>query len=303
MHTQAYSLYLFYPITGGVMTVYQLINDIIIKKLESGVIPWKPTWRIRTPMNYISKRPYSGINQLLLSCNTYDSPYYLTFNQVKNLGGKVVEGEKGHIVTFMYEPEAEDNLGSNTQQKKYSNVHLRYYKIWNIEQTTLEVKDDDFGNDNIPLLECSKIINGYHFAPDIIHQDTDPVYNKKRDEVRLPEMNKFENSESYYAALFHELTHSTGHASRLNRKSLTDPSFFGSEKYGQEELVAEVGAFMLCSKAQISTQTADNSIGYIQGWLEILKHDKSLLFSASKYAQDAFTYIIGNGIAKVEQVA
>ena len=112
------------------MTVYQLINDIIIKKLELGVIPWKPTWRIRTPMNYISKRPYSGINQLLLSCNNYTSPYYLTFNQVKKSGGKVKEGEGGHIVTFMYDPEAEDSVESDIKKKKYFNVHLRYYKIW-----------------------------------------------------------------------------------------------------------------------------------------------------------------------------
>ncbi len=288
------------------MTVHQIINDIIIKKLESGVIPWKPTWKIRTPMNYVSKRPYSGINQLLLACNKYNSPYYMTFNQIKNSGSRIKEGESGHIVTFMYDPETKHEQGGsneNSDKRRSSEIHLRYYKVWNIEQTNLEITEEDFGNENEPLLKCSDILACYKDSPIIIHQDIDPHYNKRKDEIHLPDLCKFKNSESYYATLFHELVHSTGHVSRINRKSLTDSTFFGSEKYGREELVAEIGSFMLCSKAQISTQTIDNCISYIQGWLKILNDDKSLLMSASKFAQEAFNYIIGNEISNSEWAA
>ena len=90
----------------------------------------------------------------------------------------------------------------------------------------------------------------------------------------------------------HELLHATGHASRLARKGITNPSYFGSHDYSQEELVAEFGASMLCGVSGIEQKTIENSAAYIQGWLKVLKNDKKCLVLAAAQAQKAADFIL-----------
>ena len=106
-------------------------------------------------------------------------------------------------------------------------------------------------------------------------------------------MDNFPNVEDYYNTMFHELVHSTGHRNRLNREGVTNVVQFGSERYSKEELVAEIGAAMLCGIAEIENKTIDNSVSYIQSWLRALKNDSTLIVTASQQAQKASDYVQG----------
>jgi antirestriction protein ArdC len=106
---------------------------------------------------------------------------------------------------------------------------------------------------------------------------------------------RFERAESYYATLFHELVHATGHESRLNRVTLTEKAGFGSNPYCKEELIAEMGAAFLCGQAEIAERTIDNSAAYLNGWLDQLRSDKTLIVQAAAQAQKATDFILGNG--------
>jgi len=108
----------------------------------------------------------------------------------------------------------------------------------------------------------------------------------------MPEPRLFETTHAYYSTLFHELTHATGHLSRLNRKEVADPSRFGSDPYSREELIAEMGAAFLCGYCQIDTATIVQSASYIQNWLEQLRNDRKLVVHAAAQAQKACDFIL-----------
>jgi antirestriction protein ArdC len=110
----------------------------------------------------------------------------------------------------------------------------------------------------------------------------------------MPEKETFDNSEAYYSTLFHEFTHSTGHKTRLNRPGIVETHYFGDEIYSKEELVAEMGAAMLCGMIGIENKTIKNSASYIQSWLRKLKDDKKLVVHAAAAAQKAADFILGN---------
>lgn len=121
---------------------------------------------------------------------------------------------------------------------------------------------------------------------------TEHIYSPSLDYVQLPATHTFNSSEEYYSTCFHELTHATGHASRLGRKSILELSYFGSHEYSKEELVAEMGAAFLCGYSGIEQRTIENSAAYIEGWLKVLKGDKTLLVHAGAFAQKAVDYIL-----------
>jgi len=112
------------------------------------------------------------------------------------------------------------------------------------------------------------------------------------DYVTLPHLSTFDTPEEYYSTLFHEITHATSHQSRLARKSILEPSYFGSHEYSKEELVAEMGAAFLCGFSGIEKFTIENNAAYIAGWLKALKNDKTLLVHAAAQAQKSADYIL-----------
>ena len=120
-------------------------------------------------------------------------------------------------------------------------------------------------------------------------------YSPIEDYVHMPSKDYFKNNHDYYATFFHELVHSTGHKSRLDREEMEGMSFFGDEKYSKEELTAEIGAAFLCAEIRIDTlNVLNSSASYIQSWLRKLKDDKTLIMKASSKAQKAVDFILGN---------
>src|ERR1035437_711201 len=273
--------------------VYAIVNDRIVEQLEQGIVPWKKPWReAGLPMNLISGKKYRGINVMLLGSLGYHQNCFLTFKQVKDLGGSVIKGEKPCPVVFWKIEEKEDE-----KTKKLVKIPiLRYHSVYNIAQCkklpenkipVIEISQND------PIQICEEIVANMAQAPEIKIGKSTAYYSPKYDHICIPPMESFESSEKFYGVLFHELVHSTGHESRLNRKELMKMDPFASKSYSIEELTAEMGACYLNSIAGIDNEGMDNNIAYIKTWLERLQNDKKFIFYASSNAQKAVDFILG----------
>jgi antirestriction protein ArdC len=189
-------------------------HTMILEKLRQGIAPWKQTWNDFGPArNYVNKKAYRGINALLLNNLDHEYPLYLTFLQVKELGGFIKKGSKSIEVIYWKTLEFEND--DKTKRVPF----LRYYNVFNIEcvegvKLKLLTK---YVND--PIEHCEKIINEMPSKPMIEHGGDEPHYNWREDKVAVPHRDNFLSSEEYYATLFHELAHSTGHESRLGREA------------------------------------------------------------------------------------
>lgn len=267
--------------------VYQIVTDQIIAKLEQGVIPWRKPWsakRGECAHNWVSGRPYSGINAMLL-----DTGEYATFKQIQAAGGTVKKGEHGHIVVFykLFEDE-------NDEDRKIP--YLRYYKVFEVNtqceglaSKVVPLPEDE----REPITEAEAIVEAYKDAPMIEHKGNQACYIPLLDKIQMPKRAAFRAIPEYYSTLFHELVHSTGHKNRLTRAGVMATSFFGDVTYSKEELVAEIGAAMLCSISGLGFDTLDNSAAYIDSWLRRLKGDPKMVVTAAGQAQRAADYIQG----------
>jgi len=272
--------------------VYTIVTNRIIEHLEKGVVPWRQPWAdAGLPKNLVSGKPYRGINVWLLSTLNYPHNCFLSFKQVKELGGSVKKGEKAQEVIFWKWLEKENE---ETKEKEKIPM-LRYYNVFNISQCEgipIEKIPKQIERNNNPIDTCEKIINDMPKRPDIRNKEQRAYYNKLDDYVNMPRMETFNKSEDYYSTLFHELVHSTGHSERLYRKELLESRSMRSNKYAIEELTAEMGASYLKSYSGIPIEQLENNASYIQSWLEHLRKDKKFIVHASTQAQKATDYIL-----------
>ncbi len=270
--------------------VYQVVTDRIIRLLEAGTVPWHRPWKggHQAPQNFISRKAYRGINLFLLNATGYTCPFWLTFKQVQSLNGRVKKGEKSFPVVFWKILEDAEN----GETKKIT--FLRYHSVFNVAQCegiTIPASPETNGTFQ-PIEKCEQVVTNMPRRPAIEHGGGRACYSPLADKVSLPESKSFESSEAYYGTLFHELTHATGHVSRLNRKEVTDPSQYGSNLYSREELVAEMGAAFLYGHSGIENTTLNQSASYIQHWLERLRDDRKLVVHAAAQAQKACDFIL-----------
>lgn len=277
------------------MNVYEVINQRIVELLEQGIVPWKKPWNGHNnmPKNLFSKKEYRGVNVFMLACMPYGSPYWMTFKQIREKGGHVRQGEKSSPVIFWKWLEKSDSDDA-TGNKNGKIPMLRYYNVFNLEQTEgIQILEPEVtSNPFNPIEKAEQIILSMPLKPDIYHGGNKACYIPSKDTIQLPTQHSFLIPEEYYCTAFHELIHSTGHTSRMGRKSILEPTYFGSHEYSKEELVAEMGAAFLCGHAGIEQNTLENSAAYIQGWLKVLKKDKTLLVHAAAQAQKGADYIL-----------
>jgi antirestriction protein ArdC len=269
---------------------YDRITDRITALLEQGTVPWQKPWKARTglPRNFVSKNPYRGINVFLLLAMMYESPFWLTFRQVSQLGGSVRKGEKACPVVFWKQTTVEDKK-SGEQKKKYL---LRFYHVFNVAQCDGMKISAEPVQENV-IAKPEDIVAQMPQPPILKHGMTRAYYSPREDCVGLPPRERFERTEDYYSTVFHEFVHSTGHEKRLKRSTLTESAGYGSNPYCKEELIAEMGAAFLCGLAEIGERTIDNSAAYLKGWLEQLRQDKTLIVQAAAQAQKAADFILG----------
>lgn len=280
--------------------LYQTVTDQIVTMLDAGVVPWRSPILGRSsaghPKNMDSRKPYRGVNVFLLAftayAHGYESSYWMTYKQAKEKGGNVKKGEKSSLVVFWKQLETKDR---QTGEEKTIPM-LRYYNVFNLSQIEGIAAPDvvpftptEFN----PIEAAESIVKGYEGCPVIEHGGQQAYYRPSSDTVRMPEASRFATNEEYYSTLFHELAHSTGHRSRLDRGFEDSPRPFGSADYGKEELIAEMAAAFLGGQAGIKPAVIENQAAYIGGWLKQLKSDKKLVIAAAGSAQKAADWIKG----------
>ncbi|EKD28836.1 MAG: protein of unknown function DUF1738 [uncultured bacterium] len=277
------------------MNTYEKITNEIIEKIESEqILPWQKPWKAVCARNLVTDKPYRGFNYLNLNFQNFQSPYWMTFLQCKELGGKIKSGEKSTVIIFWKTGSVEDR---ETEEMKRS-ILLKTYSVFNLEQTE-EIPENkipkfQFEHKN-PIEEAESIIRNFPNKPEIrFHTEDRAYYSPSQDLISIPAKESFKNQEDYFNTIYHEGVHSTGHSSRLNRKGITERNRFGSEEYSKEELIAELGAAFLCAESNILNKTINNSAGYLQSWLKALKSDPHMIIHASQAAEKSAKYILNS---------
>lgn len=287
-------------------SIYQTVSDRIISSLKAGVIPWEKPWKSPRytggsfPRNFYTGKSYRGINVLLLWSSEYSSPFWLTFKQAQALKGNVRKGQQGAPIVFYKQlPGYAKNDEEGTGEDERIPFVLCHYTVFNAEQcdglTLPEIEQPrtapEIGEDEL----CESIVTGWENHPTLhLNSPTEyrAYYRPSSDSVHMPARSRFVDAPHYYSTLFHELVHSTGHESRLNR---TFGARFGDEPYSKEELVSEMGAAFLSAIAGIANEHTDrNTTAYIQNWIAKLEEDNRLIVHAAANAQRAVDLILGS---------
>lgn len=279
--------------------VYQIVTDRVISLLEAGTVPWRKPWAggdYQFPRNLASGKAYRGVNVWLLSCAGFGSPYWVSYKQARDRGGNVRKGEKSSLAVFWKRLDIDDK---QTGERKFVPL-LRYYNVFNVEQCEgLDYpKPEARAVDNFDAIAAAEaIVEAMPARPEITHNEPRAYYQRSTDRVNMPKRETFDAEAEYYSCLFHELTHSTGHESRLARLA-NENTNFGSSTYAKEELLAEMGASYLSASAGILHRTVDNSASYIASWLGRLRDDRKLVVMAAAAAQRAADFILGKSYSE-----
>lgn len=276
--------------------VYEMVTERIIELLDKGIIPWRKGWTAGSAaaINYCTRKAYRGVNAMLLPF----AGEYLTFKQCEAAGGHIKKGEKGNLIVFykVYEKATPTQDDPNHVDKipvlKYSYV----FHISQCEGIESKLQPEAETPDKNSTLEAGEAVVENYIAASGVKLNKLPqdraFYSPATDSITVPTLQQFDSSEEYYSTLFHEMTHSTGHASRLNR--LNSLAAFGSEDYSKEELIAEIGSSFLMNKAGLEIPaTFKNSVAYIQAWRNKLSEDKCLIVRAASAAEKAVNLILG----------
>ena len=279
-----------------------MVTDRVMEQMKNGIIPWHRPWSgTAGTINYVTRKPYSLLNQMILG----REGEWITYNQLKQLGGSIKKGAKAGMVVFYtpfsYLKEEVKADGTKEQVTKTIPV-LKYYNVFHISdckgiESKLEAGKPAPSLE--PIEQAEAIVNGYVGREQGLTFKNDEPSNRacycpSSDTVVVPMLSQYAEVEEYYSTTFHELTHSTMAESRCNRKKENRMAAFGSADYSREELVAELGAAYLCTVAELNSEKAfKNSVAYIQGWLKALANDNKMIVWAASRAESAARYILG----------
>ena len=277
---------------GTQRDVHQIISGRVIEFLEQGTVPWRIPWtQAGVPKNLITGRAYRGINTMLLASLGYERNLFVTSKQLKEINASIRPDEKPHLVTYWNysdrETAAKEEAGTKRQGM------LRYYLVYNIAQCVgiPEELVKPVEPVNFPVLACEKIVEEMLQKPSIRHKDPEAYYDCLDDYVNMPKQKSYVNDEAYFSVLFHELAHSTGHHTRLDRMGLVQMSEYGGNEFSQEELIAEMATGYLHSLTGI-TGTYKHYTEHIEGWAGRMRCDKHLAINAATQAQRAVDFIL-----------
>ncbi|TPG42733.1 DUF1738 domain-containing protein [Sphingomonas koreensis] len=298
-------------------TLYDSVTARIIGELEAGRFPWVQPWGGGSgtapglPRNALSARTYSGINVLILwgaaiECG-FASQAWLTFKQTQGAVGAVRKGEHGTTVVYAdsFTPKrgaaAQGPAAGGDPERDAQTVHfLKRFTVFNVAQ--IDGLPDDLALDPLPLPQREIVPVGEQVIAasgvDFRIGGDRAFYAPGADFVQVPPQPAFFDQINYYRTALHELTHATGHPSRLNRKLVTG---FGSKDYAREELVAELGAAFLCAALGIvpTVRHAD----YLGSWLAVLRDDNRAIFRAASAASKASDWLLSRHIAALAGAA
>lgn len=288
------------------MDIRQTITDKIIAMLEKGGNEARSRWTKAAhngfPRNGATGKSYQGVNVLILWDEAiergYASNVWLTYKQAEGLGAQVRKGEKAVMCAYFdmvprKGSEASQDEGDGSEKPGFYPMCKPFW-LFNVAQidglpealTQTEEKTPEFN----PIEEAEKVLAAS--GAQINHGYDGAFYAPSKDQICMPARERFTTPENYYATALHELTHWTGHVSRLNRQF---GKRFGDDAYAFEELVAELGAAFVVGHIGFVDATIENHAAYVESWLKVLKNDKTAIFTASKQASMAYEFILGNG--------
>ena len=280
--------------------VASMIADRLISQMEKGEVPWQKPWVGAGRCVARNQKPYSLLNHLLLG----RPGEYITWKQAEAEGGKIKEGEeKNYSIVVHWTPPRKksfikvNDAGEEEVKEYWKKGALTYFRVYHIDQTEGIVPKYAIMPETHaePFAEGEQILENYIERTGIrLQRDKESdraYYSPTFDQIVVPKMEQFAHTAEFYSTTFHEMTHSTGHETRLNR--LSKEAAFGNEVYSKEELVAEIGAATLCQHCGISTESSfQNSAAYLKSWLKALKDDKTMIVSAATLAEKAVKYIL-----------
>jgi antirestriction protein ArdC len=281
--------------------VYQRVTNLIVEQLERGVRPWLQPWnathaagRVSRPLRH-NGECYNGINiiTLWMECEArgFNSPYWLTFQQAKKLGGFVRKGEHGSAVVYT-STYSKSETGDDGEEVERDCRFLKQYTVFNSCQVE-GLPERFYALAEPPKDTMHRIERADAFfaatGADIRHGGNRAYYTITGDYIQMPPFVAFRDAESHAATLAHELTHWTRHPSRLNRDF--GRKRFGDEGYAVEELVAELGSRFLCADLEITPELRDDHASYISHWLKLLRQDKRAIFTAASHASRAVDFL------------
>jgi antirestriction protein ArdC len=281
--------------------VYTRVTNQIVAELEKGVRPWMKPWnaehaagRISRPLRHNGK-PYNGINILMLwaSAETrgFVSPFWLTFQQAKELGGFVKKGEHGFPVVYANTFKKRETTDTG-EEIELEIPFLREYTVFCADQCD-GLPSHFYQLTQAPREKMERIEGAEAFfantKADIRVGGNRAYYAIGDDYVRMPPFECFVDAESHASTLSHELCHWTRHPSRLDRD--LGRKRFGDAGYAMEELVAELGSAFLCADLQITPEVREDHAAYIESWLKVLQDDKRAIFTAASHATKAVDFL------------
>lgn len=287
-------------------TFRELIADQFIKSLEEKQLEWKKGWKCNwiPPINAITNKKYKGINKFWLSLISiekgYTDPRWATFSQVKSKGWKLQKGSKGKKIEYWipYDLNKKEYITWSEFYKKQQRCEdnsiifaPKYYIVFNakdidgIPKMKLNMAENNIDPDQL----ISKLSN--NMGVQILNDGDDQAfYNPIEDTIHLPLKQNFNDNYSYNSTVLHELSHSTGHANRLNRNI---ENMFGSNEYVFEELIAEISSCFMGINLQTDYQSEyiENHKSYIQSWIKAIKDKPQTLTKAISEAEKVANYM------------
>lgn len=277
------------------------VADLIISLLEKGVAPWQKPWTggAFLPTNYATGRSYNGLNIWTLlgtmELKGYSDNRWMTFAQAKKLGGFVRKGEKSTPVIYMspiIKKKIDEKTGEETEYKIWTSRIYRVFNVAQIDGIDIEPQQE---KPPVPVTEAETILlDAYKDKPQVFNTPQDQAYYSPfEDVIRIPLREQFDTPAGYFETLAHELAHSTAHKDRLDRTALTDN--YGSHKAsrGLEELIAEISVALVAGRLNADYQI-ESVAAYADSWLNALQRDKSMILKATRAAQAATDYMLGD---------
>lgn len=262
----------------------------ILTRLGEGTIPWRKPWTAKPacPRNLVSGRPYSGGNVVALLM-THPVPFWLTFNQARNMKWSVLPGSKAAFILWAEPHKRLARPGEAGDENGFVEYFARKaYAVFN----AVDVAGAVFPKPTFsPTGGAKALFDSLEVQPKLLHTGDRAYFERIGDFINLPDPASFPTQDDYWATALHELSHWAGHASRLDRSTVKDAATFGDEMYSQEELVAELSSHVLCGLTGVQPSNVSNSEAYIQNWMKKFEHDPAILMRAATHADQCVRYL------------
>ncbi len=269
----------------------QEVTDNIIRMLEQGTAPWQKLWeagKLEMPNNPNTDKPYRGGNAIHLmsvpAIRGYEGPRWLTYKQAAEQGWQVRKGEKGTQIEYWEFPDSAKfpktrtgSAGGNSEENGKADderriIH-RVYTVFNAQQIEGVPPHETKQRPEFNVVEAGENILRNSGATIKHDQNDRAFYSRRTDSIHLPPQTAFKTAGDYYGTALHELSHWTGHPSRLNRPTLNESYRFGDSNYAQEELRAEVASVFLAAERGIPHDPEQHA-AYVGSWINALRNDK-----------------------------